>query len=142
MEDFTYPDQLQDVPIFILGKGKENCGKYSQSWYMEDFTYPDQLQDVPIFILGKGKENCGKYISQSWYMDDDFCAGHLEGFQDSCYRDSGGPLIAKDNVDNNGAATLFGVVSRGKGCARPGYPGIYADVPYHLQRGKFLDREH
>jgi len=48
------------------------------------------------------------------------CAG--TGGKDSCQGDSGGPLHSGD--------TLVGVVSWGIGCAEPGYPGVYTDVPY------------
>ncbi|WP_280268201.1 S1 family peptidase [Nocardia wallacei] len=47
------------------------------------------------------------------------CAGSAAA--DSAQFDSGGPLL----VDGR----LAGVVSWGKGAARPGYPGIYARVP-------------
>ena len=53
-----------------------------------------------------------------------FCAGYDDGSQDTCYEDSGGPLICV--VD--GAPVLYGVVSWGYGCAHRDYPGIYAKV--------------
>ena len=72
-------------------------------------------------------ESCGNMSYRS-LPDSMLCAGVLEGGSDSCQGDSGGPLIAADTVNNNGAATLVGVVSWGTGCALPHYPGIYAKV--------------
>ncbi|XP_055547971.1 trypsin-2-like [Wyeomyia smithii] len=53
------------------------------------------------------------------------CAGQFEGGRDACQGDSGGPLVC------NGL--LAGVVSFGNECAKPGYPGIYADVAYYRE---------
>jgi secreted trypsin-like serine protease len=50
------------------------------------------------------------------------CAG--EAGKDSCQGDSGGPLF----VMTNGAADEIGIVSRGVGCGREGWPGIYTKV--------------
>lgn len=49
------------------------------------------------------------------------CAGYKAGGIDSCWADSGGPLVNRDNI-------LIGVVSTGIGCARAGLPGIYTRV--------------
>jgi len=48
------------------------------------------------------------------------CAGYFVSNRDSCYGDSGGPLI----VDN----TLVGIVSWGGDCAEDGFPGVYTKV--------------
>ncbi len=40
--------------------------------------------------------------------------------------DSGGPLVAKVSSSHY---KLIGVTSFGWGCAVPGVPGVYADVP-------------
>uniref|UniRef100_A0A3P8SLC3 Coagulation factor VII n=1 Tax=Amphiprion percula TaxID=161767 RepID=A0A3P8SLC3_AMPPE len=50
-----------------------------------------------------------------------FCAGYLDGHQDSCKGDSGGPLVTR----YKNTTFLLGIVSWGKGCARPGNYGIY-----------------
>jgi secreted trypsin-like serine protease len=46
---------------------------------------------------------------------------------DSCYGDSGGPLL----YVYNGVTYLVGLVSWGIGCAISGYPGVYTDVNYY-----------
>lgn len=58
-----------------------------------------------------------------------FCAGYIEGRQDSCKGDSGGPLVTKYKQ----TVFLLGIVSWGKGCARPGNYGIYTRVSNYLE---------
>ncbi|KAG9262334.1 coagulation factor VII-like [Astyanax mexicanus] len=58
-----------------------------------------------------------------------FCAGYIEGKQDSCKGDSGGPLV----THYRNTTFLLGVVSWGKGCARPGHYGIYTRVSNYLE---------
>ncbi|TKS65227.1 Coagulation factor VII [Collichthys lucidus] len=61
--------------------------------------------------------------------DNMFCAGYIEGRQDSCKGDSGGPLVTRYKK----TAFLLGIVSWGKGCARPGNYGIYTRVSNYLE---------
>ncbi|KAJ6634729.1 Trypsin-1 [Pseudolycoriella hygida] len=49
-----------------------------------------------------------------------FCAGDMNGGQDTCQGDGGGGLIC-DNM-------VFGIVSWGVECALPNFPGVYTDV--------------
>ncbi|XP_039998167.1 coagulation factor VII [Xiphias gladius] len=58
-----------------------------------------------------------------------FCAGYIEGQQDSCKGDSGGPLVTQYKK----TTFLLGIVSWGKGCARPGNYGIYTRVSNYLE---------
>ncbi|KAL5290535.1 hypothetical protein ACFFRR_010107 [Megaselia abdita] len=57
--------------------------------------------------------------------DTQMCAGFKNGGVDSCWADSGGPLVSDNNF-------LVGVVSTGIGCARPGLPGIYTRVSNYI----------
>ena len=43
--------------------------------------------------------------------------------RDACYSDSGGPLMVKTGCGYKDSWVLVGVVSWGRGCALPQYPG-------------------
>jgi len=60
---------------------------------------------------------------------DMLCAGGEAG-KDGCQGDSGGPLVVENNETEQD--TLVGVVSWGIGCARPGLPGLYAEVSNYI----------
>ncbi|GJQ84302.1 hypothetical protein Trydic_g5240 [Trypoxylus dichotomus] len=82
-------------------------------------SLPTQLQAVwvPTVTI----EECRAAYGASLVTDRMMCAGVPEGGLDACQGDSGGPLA----VDGE----LIGLVSWGYGCARAGFPGVYASVP-------------
>ena len=55
----------------------------------------------------------------------EICAGYAQGGVDTCQGDSGGPMVKRDAA---GAWREVGITSYGYGCARAGYPGVYAEV--------------
>jgi secreted trypsin-like serine protease len=58
--------------------------------------------------------------------DTEICAGVAGTDRDSCYGDSGGPLMAFDAAANR--YVQLGIVAWGYQCGHPVYPGVYARV--------------
>ena len=89
-------------------------------------NYPTKLQKAIVEVVGgPSSATCGDYEPAAYDPAQMLCAGIPgSGGIDTCQGDSGGPLA----VSVNGTYYLAGVVSWGRGCARPGYPGIYARV--------------
>lgn len=67
-------------------------------------------------------ETCSIAYGASFIGETMICAAE-EG-KDSCQGDSGGPLVW--NEDGAGVYKQIGVVSWGRGCALPDYPGVYS----------------
>ncbi|XP_051726526.1 trypsin-2-like [Ctenopharyngodon idella] len=74
-----------------------------------------QCLNLPVLSKTQCKRAYGTVITENM-----FCAGFMKGGKDSCQGDSGGPVVC------NGK--LKGIVSWGKGCAQPGFPGVYTEV--------------
>lgn len=56
------------------------------------------------------------YENTDWNKQ--ICVGDLEGRNDSCKGDSGGPLLILDEQEN---VVIAGIVSYGLGCAKKGF---------------------
>ncbi|RVE69986.1 hypothetical protein OJAV_G00083080 [Oryzias javanicus] len=83
---------------------------------------PKTLQEVQLPIVGNRRCKCS--YGASAITDNMVCAGILEGGKDSCQGDSGGPLVIKQN----GLWIQAGIVSFGRVCAEPKFPGVYSRV--------------
>jgi len=79
---------------------------------------PSVLMKVTVPMVTRS--SCQSSYGSNAILPGMICAG--TGGKDSCQGDSGGPLMQNSE--------LFGIVSWGRGCARPGYPGVYTGVSY------------
>jgi len=87
---------------------------------------PETMQQGEVNIIENSR--CGSY-SSSQLDDSMLCAQGRNsngGIVDACQGDSGGPLVC----ETNGAWTLYGATSWGRGCAGANFPGLWARVNY------------
>ncbi|KAG7376553.1 hypothetical protein PHYPSEUDO_013154 [Phytophthora pseudosyringae] len=88
-------------------------------------TYSFELQRVDLQLVSD--ETCAAYAAVDSSM---VCAGGVLN-HDSCFGDSGGPLILESpSGDNSTEDVLVGLVSWSKDntCGRDGYPAVYSRV--------------
>ncbi|MEG3626843.1 S1 family peptidase [Streptomyces poriticola] len=76
----------------------------------------DQLRTATVPVVSDA--SCGTSYGSDYVAAEMVCAGYTSGGVDTCQGDSGGPLLV--------GGVLAGVTSWGDGCARAGYPGVYA----------------
>lgn len=88
---------------------------------MLDPTYGLQEAEVPVITDAA----CAIAYPDEFVPETMICAGYETGGVDTCQGDSGGPLLTRTL---EGEWLLIGVTWFGDGCARPGNPGIYAEV--------------
>ena len=106
------PDQdYNDVTAVVTGWGKLNyTGPYS-----------DILKEVNVRTISN--QECRASYGHHRISDNMICAARVG--KDACTGDSGGPLAV---LGQDGSYRQIGVVSWGRECARPGYPGVYTRV--------------
>ncbi|KAL2717388.1 trypsin-1-like [Vespula squamosa] len=115
--------------------GGESAVAAGWGWLGEDrsrYKRADVMKKVSVRVV----ENS---ICREWYASQgksirvesqQMCAGHEEGGRDTCWADSGGPLMVGNQP--GGSMMVVGVVSSGVGCARPRLPGIYTRVSEYV----------
>lgn len=126
-EPFKFDHTRQAIEMFKEGEESIN-GTLAviSGWGLtieKGSAIPDNLRSVAVPIVDQ--KICDKaYDIIGGVPDGQICAADFGvGGKDSCQMDSGGPLSI------NGR--LSGVVSWGKGCARPKYPGVYMEVAHY-----------
>jgi len=88
----------------------------------------DILQEVELPLVSN--ETCQTaYINDYEIIDSMLCAGYAEGGKDTCFNDSGGPLMVfKDNQWLQVGITSYGGKHNGPRCAGPDAYGVYTRV--------------
>lgn len=125
------------IPIKLLGA----AGSATDSFYdgvlavvagwgltKEGSAVSNDLRHVGVRVISN--DTCNRSpLYPGQIMPSMFCAGFVEGGNDSCQGDSGGPLMVPDR---KGSYLLAGVVSWGYGCARKNKPGVYGRLAEKL----------
>lgn len=116
-------------PLPVVAPGSDDRGNFAviSGWgdtdaQTEGGQPPERLRYGFVEVLDDGA--CGGYGARYIAAVMLCAAGSASDGSviDTCQGDSGGPLA---RFDGNVVDALVGVVSWGKGCAVPGYPGIY-----------------
>ncbi|XP_013387356.1 transmembrane protease serine 5 [Lingula anatina] len=107
----------EETPCAVTGWGKTNTASRLPS---------DVLMQVTVkYITAKTCRKISQYPAGE-ITDNMVCA--KDTGKDSCQGDSGGPLACPYTVNGKTIWKQLGIVSFGRGCALPQYPGVYTDV--------------
>ncbi|CAF1027002.1 unnamed protein product [Rotaria sordida] len=113
----TVPQPSNNISMIAIGWGT------TSTW---PITLSPTLRQVTVQSIENTYSGCQYLISDSKLQ---FCAGVRTGSKDTCYGDSGGPLMAFVN----NIWQLYGITSYGYECALPDYPGVYTRVSYYIK---------
>ncbi|CAG9137310.1 unnamed protein product [Plutella xylostella] len=121
----------------LRARSFENYTPIIAGWGDTEFrgTSASHLQALQLPVVSNDfcRSAYVKYKAQT--IDDRvLCAGYKMGGKDACQGDSGGPLM-QPIWNKSTYKTHFyqiGVVSFGKKCAEPGFPGVYSRVTHFV----------
>ncbi|CAB4055009.1 unnamed protein product [Lepeophtheirus salmonis] len=126
-------EKYEERIAFVSGWGKTNTSVNN--------TVSNILRKAALTVLKNSHKYCKSATLKST-RSSKICGYGWD--RDSCYGDSGGPLI----LNENGRCTLIGLVSYGFGCAKKFLPGVYTRITsymewirHHAQRGGCMDDE-
>ena len=83
----------------------------------------DELRWVHVPVRSDAEMAASDVYGEKFLASDMVGAGRATGGVDACSGDSGGPLVV--SVGRKGLVQI-GIVSFGRGCGRPGHPGVYS----------------
>jgi trypsin len=114
--------QVIDTPGFlmtVIGFGDTDGQNFSR------MQLSDHLREAEVTYIAN--EVCDRMHGGFGEVQEDMlCAGGNN--KDACYGDSGGPLIVPGNDVSQDE--LVGIVSWGRGCADPRFPGVYTRISF------------
>uniref|UniRef100_A0A8I5NUC6 Serine protease 38 n=1 Tax=Papio anubis TaxID=9555 RepID=A0A8I5NUC6_PAPAN len=102
-----------------------NCWATGWGLVSQQGETSDELQEVQLPLIPEPWCRL-LYGHVSYIMPDMLCAGDILNVKTVCEGDSGGPLVCEFNR----SWLQIGIVSWGRGCTNPLYPGVYASVSY------------
>ncbi|KAK9978851.1 hypothetical protein ABG768_020589 [Culter alburnus] len=124
----TFSDYIKPVCLAAAGSVfSADTESWVTGWGRLQFggTLPDTLQEVMIPIVNNSDCDKAYRVFNISITSNMICAGLLnQGGKGQCQGDSGGPMVSK----KDSLWIQSGIVSFGKGCAEPKYPGVLARV--------------
>jgi trypsin len=93
-------------------------------------SYPTSLRAVQVPLVSESLCEEQYAVIEQPITSSMICAGSGKSRVDTCYGDSGGPLLVNRDTPARPPQdyVLIGLVDFGNGCAQPGYAGVYTRI--------------